>query len=284
MSKTTRILICDDDPIVHQSLSLYLDHEDFLHDSAYDGKQALEMIKKEHYDLMLLDQMMPGMTGMEVCQAVRKDSQLPIIMLTARGEEIDRILGLEMGADDYIVKPFSPREVVSRIKAVLRRTCAAPDTAQEEKLTTLTFGSLEIQPERYSVKLAGQSIACTPREVELLYLLASHPGRVFDREQILSRIWGYDFFGDTRTVDTHIKRLRQKLSCDEMGQKWDIITVYGVGYKFEAEALIRKPSARSQTIPVRKSTPSFPLIPNATALLSAACWCWFMARWCSSPC
>lgn len=182
MSKTTRILICDDDPIVHQSLSLYLDHEDFLHDSAYDGKQALEMIKKEHYDLMLLDQMMPGMTGMEVCQAVRKDSQLPIIMLTARGEEIDRILGLEMGADDYIVKPFSPREV------------------------------------------------------ELLYLLASHPGRVFDREQILSRIWGYDFFGDTRTVDTHIKRLRQKLSCDEMGQKWDIITVYGVGYKFEAEA------------------------------------------------
>ena len=172
MSKTTRILICDDDPIVHQSLSLYLDNEEFLHDSAYDGKQALEMIKKEHYDLMLLDQMMPGMTGMEVCQAVRKESQLPIIMLTARGEEIDRILGLEMGADDYIVKPFSPREVVSRIKAVLRRTSAAPEAVQEEKLTTLTFGSLEIQPERYSVKLGGQSIACTPREVELLYLLA----------------------------------------------------------------------------------------------------------------
>ena len=146
MSKTTRILICDDDPIVHQSLSLYLDNEEFLHDSAYDGKQALEMIKKEHYDLMLLDQMMPGMTGMEVCQAVRKESQLPIIMLTARGEEIDRILGLEMGADDYIVKPFSPREVVSRIKAVLRRTSAAPEAVQEEKLTTLTFGSLEIQP------------------------------------------------------------------------------------------------------------------------------------------
>ena len=152
-----------------------------------------------------------------------------------QGETIDKVLGLELGADDYIVKPFSPREVVSRIKAVLRRTCAAPDTAQDEKLTTLTYGSLEIQPERYSVKLAGQSVACTPREVELLYLLASHPGRVFDREQILSRIWGYDFFGDTRTVDTHIKRLRQKLTCEEMGQKWDIITVYGVGYKFEAE-------------------------------------------------
>ncbi|MGN0997485.1 MAG: response regulator transcription factor [Candidatus Ventricola sp.] len=236
MSKSTRILICDDDPIVHQSLSLYLDNEDFLHDSAYDGKQALEMTRKEHYDLMLLDQMMPGMTGMEVCQAVRRESTLPIIMLTARGEEIDRILGLEMGADDYIVKPFSPREVVSRIKAVLRRTAAAPDAASQEQLTTLRYGSLEIQPERYSVRLSGQAIACTPREVELLYLLASHPGRVFDREQILSRIWGYDFFGDTRTVDTHIKRLRQKLACEEMGKAWDIITVYGVGYKFEAGA------------------------------------------------
>ncbi len=235
MAKNARILICDDDPIVHQSLSLYLDNEDFLHDSAHDGQQALDMIHAGHYDLMLLDQMMPGMSGMEVCQAVRKESQLPIIMLTARGEEIDRILGLEMGADDYIVKPFSPREVVSRIKAVLRRTSTAPDT-HEEQLTTLTYGSLEIQPERYSVRLGGQTIPCTPREVELLYLLASHPGRVFDREQILSRIWGYDFFGDTRTVDTHIKRLRQKLACPEMGTAWDIITVYGVGYKFEADA------------------------------------------------
>ena len=236
MAKNARILICDDDPIVHQSLSLYLDNEDFAHDSAHDGQQALSMIRAEHYDLMLLDQMMPGMTGMEVCQAVRKDSRLPIIMLTARGEEIDRILGLEMGADDYIVKPFSPREVVSRIKAVLRRTSPAPEASHEEQLTTLTYGTLEIQPERYSVRIGGQSVACTPREVELLHLLASHPGRVFDREQILSRIWGYDFFGDSRTVDTHIKRLRQKLACPEMGKAWDIITVYGVGYKFEAGA------------------------------------------------
>ena len=163
MSKTIRILICDDDPIVHQSLSLYLDNEDFLHDSAYDGRQALDMIKKEHYDLMLLDQMMPGMTGMEVCQAVRKDSQLPIIMLTARGEEIDRILGLEMGADDYIVKPFSPREVVSRIKAVLRRTCAAPDTASKDNRTpskpttdcsggTATAGCTASRPARTSLR------------------------------------------------------------------------------------------------------------------------------------
>ena len=235
MNKNVRILICDDDPIVHQSLSLYLDNEEYLHESAYDGRQALEMIAREHYDLMLLDQMMPGVTGMEVCQTVRRDSQLPIIMLTARGEEIDRILGLEMGADDYIVKPFSPREVVSRIKAVLRRTNPQQGAAREERLTTLTYGDLEIQPERYSVKLSGQAIACTPREVELLTLLASHPGRVFDREQILSRIWGYDFFGDTRTVDTHIKRLRQKLSCAEERHPWDIVTVYGVGYKFEAD-------------------------------------------------
>ena len=234
MNKNIRILICDDDPIVHQSLSFYLDNEDFLHDSAYDGRQALDMVKKEHYDLMLLDQMMPGVTGMEVCQTVRRESTLPIIMLTARGEEIDRILGLEMGADDYIVKPFSPREVVSRIKAVLRRTNAGCEHVNAPQLTTLTYGSLEIQPERYSVRVGGQSIACTPREVELLHLLSSHPGRVFDREQILSRIWGYDFFGDTRTVDTHIKRLRQKLACEEMGRVWDIVTVYGVGYKFEA--------------------------------------------------
>ena len=232
--KNIRILICDDDPIVHQSLSIYLDNEEFAHDSAFDGNQAMDMIHQNHYDLMLLDQMMPGMTGMQVCQAVRRESDLPIIMLTARGEEIDRILGLEMGADDYIVKPFSPREVISRIKAVLRRSGKAQDGAgHDESLTTLTFGSLEIQPERYSVKLAGEAVACTPREVELLHLLCAHPGRVYGRDQILSTIWGYDFFGDTRTVDTHIKRLRQKLSCPEMGKKWDIVTVYGVGYKFE---------------------------------------------------
>ena len=234
MTKTPHILICDDDPVVHQSLSLYLDNEKYLHDSAFDGKQALEMIHRDHFDLMVLDQMMPGMTGMDVCQAVRKESQLPIIMLTARGEEIDRILGLEMGADDYIVKPFSPREVISRIKAVLRRTSAAPEAQSDETLTTLTYGSLEIQPERYSVRLSGQDVSCTPREVELLYLLASHPGRTFTREQILSNVWDYDqYYGDTRTVDTHIKRLRQKLSCPEVGTQWDIVTVYGVGYKFE---------------------------------------------------
>lgn len=235
MSKAPNILICDDDPVVHQSLALYLDAEEFTHADAYDGEQALSMIDKTPFDLMVLDQMMPGLSGMEVCQAIRRKSQLPIIMLTARGEEIDRILGLEMGADDYIVKPFSPREVISRIKAVLRRASNAGATDKQEALTTLTYGNLEIQPERYSVKLNGEPISCTPREVELLHLLASHPGRVFEREQILSRIWGYDFFGDTRTVDTHIKRLRQKLSCPQPCG-WEIVTVYGVGYKFEVTA------------------------------------------------
>lgn len=233
MNNPPHILLCDDDPVIHQSLSLYLDAEKMAHSSAFDGKQALDMVAKGSYDLMVLDLMMPEMNGIEVCQTLRKTSKLPIIMLTARGEEIDRILGLELGADDYIVKPFSPREVISRIKAVLRRT--GGEQQPEEQLTTLRFGNLEIQPERYLVKLDGEPIALTPREVELLTLLASHPKRVFEREQILSRIWGYDFFGDTRTVDTHIKRLRQKLATDKPCP-WDIITVYGVGYKFEVDA------------------------------------------------
>ena len=234
-NETRRILLVEDEKAIRDAVTAYLERENYWVTAVGDGQEALEEFSKHHFDLVILDLMLPRVPGERVCRAIRDNSDVPIIMLTAKGEVEDRIIGLELGADDYLVKPFSPREVVSRIKAVLRRTCAAPDTAQDEKLTTLTYGSLEIQPERYSVKLAGQSVACTPREVELLYLLASHPGRVFDREQILSRIWGYDFFGDTRTVDTHIKRLRQKLTCEEMGQKWDIITVYGVGYKFEAE-------------------------------------------------
>ena len=226
MSKTIRILICDDDPIVHQSLSLYLDNEDFLHDSAYDGRQALDMIKKEHYDLMLLDQMMPGMTGMEVCQAVRKDSQLPIIMLTARGEEIDRILGLEMGADDYIVKPFSPGEVMARIRAVLRRIPAA---AEKEMLV---IGELSIHLPSLSATLSGHKLNLTRREVELLYTLAASPGRVFTRDNLLTIVWGYEFAGNYRAVDSHIKRLRAKLDAYPH-DTFTIATVWGAGYKFE---------------------------------------------------
>ncbi len=230
MSASPIILICDDDPVVHQSLSLYLDAEGFAHASAYDGDEALKMMEATSPpDLILLDVMMPKMGGLDVCRELRKTSRVPVIMLTARGEEIDRIVGLELGADDYIVKPFSPREVVSRIKAVLRRT--APQPAGSEP-TALKFGNLEIQPERYLVLLAGEPVAMTPREVELLHLLAAHPGRVYPRDTILQQVWGFDYYGDTRTVDTHIKRVRQKLACDD--PSWEIVTVYGVGYKFEA--------------------------------------------------
>ena len=231
MNKHPKILICDDDPIVHQSLSLYLDNEDFEHDSAYDGKTALEMTRKEHYDLMLLDQMMPSMTGMEICQSVRRESPLPIIMLTARGEEIDRILGLELGADDYIVKPFSPREVLARIKAVLRRFS---EKTGDEDSSIIRLPQLEISLENYQVKAAGKVIPCTPKEVEILHMLCSNVGQVFSREQILSRVWGYDYFGDTRTVDAHIKRIRQKLPQENV--PWALKTVYGVGYRFEVNA------------------------------------------------
>lgn len=230
MNSTPTILICDDDPVIHQSLTLYLESEGFAHRSAYNGAQALTAATQPQApDLVLLDIMMPEMSGLDVCRALRKVSQVPVIMLTARGEEVDRVIGLELGADDYIVKPFSPREVISRIKAVLRRTAPSHN---EESQSALRFGSLEIQPDRYMVKLNGEPVAMTPREVELLALLTSHPGRVYPRETILSQVWGYDYYGDSRTVDTHIKRLRQKLACE--GANWQIVTVYGVGYKFEA--------------------------------------------------
>ncbi|MDD3919574.1 MAG: response regulator transcription factor [Eubacteriales bacterium] len=228
MQKAPHILICDDQSIIHETLGVYLESEGFTHASAFDGNQALEMAQSENPSLILLDLMMPEKSGIEVCREVRKESRVPIIMLTAKGEEIDRILGLELGADDYIVKPFSAREVVARIKAVLRRMNAQKEKPQK----TLRYDGLEINLASYEVKVDGTAIPCTPKEVEILHLLASHPGRVYEREQILSVIWGYDYFGDTRAVDTQIKRIRQKLPQE--GVNWGIKTVYGVGYKFEA--------------------------------------------------
>lgn len=228
MPGTQRILICDDQPIIHETLGVYLQNEGFEYDSALDGEQTLQKADAYRPDLIILDIMMPKKNGIDVCRELRASSRVPIIMLTAKGEEIDRILGLELGADDYIVKPFSAREVVARIKAVLRRFQAA----KEEPEHVLRFDSLEINIASYDVRVGGEPLRFTPKEVEILYLLASKPGRVFGREQILSEVWGYDFFGDTRTVDTQIKRIRQKLPPEEMG--WGIKTVYGVGYKFEA--------------------------------------------------
>jgi two-component system response regulator ResD len=223
------ILICDDDPVVHESLGIYLDAEGFAHQSAFDGEEALRLADTEQPDLLILDLMMPRLSGTDVCRTIRKTSKLPIIMLTAKGEEIDRILGLELGADDYIVKPFSPREVLARIRAVLRRF--SEPSAESESIVRLP--QLEINLSNYQVKAAGQIIACTPKEVEILHMLTASVGQVFSREQILSRVWGYDYFGDTRTVDTHIKRIRQKLPQE--GVPWGLRTVYGVGYKFEVD-------------------------------------------------
>ncbi len=226
MPNTSHILICDDQPIIHETLGVYLENEGFTFSSAYDGEQAVQMAESESPDLILMDIMMPNKTGIEACKEIRLKSGVPIIMLTAKGEEIDRVLGLEFGADDYMVKPFSSRELIARIKAVLRRTSSVP----EQQGQTIRLDELEISLSSYEVKIHGKPVDFTPKEVEILYLLASHPGRVFDREQILSKIWGYDYFGDTRAVDTQIKRIRQKLPQDNL--KWGIRTVYGVGYKF----------------------------------------------------
>lgn len=224
-----KILIADDDRIVHESLGIYFKAEGFEIVEVFDGEAALAAVDEETA-LCILDIMMPKKSGIEVCKELRKTSRIPIIMLTAKGEEIDRILGLELGADDYIVKPFSPREVVARIKAVLRRTSEQQKNADDG---CVVQQELVIDIKSYTVTLRGEPVICTPKEIEIIFLLASNPGQVFTREQLLNKVWGYDFAGETRTVDTHIKRIRAKL--DNTGLNWSIKTIYGVGYKFEVE-------------------------------------------------
>ena len=225
------ILLVDDDPNISRLVQLYLEKEGFEVKTADRGDDALAMFRKMPPDLMLLDVMLPGMDGWQVCRTIRKTSSIPIIMLTAKDETFDKVLGLELGADDYIVKPFSPREVLARIKAVLRRFS---DKTQDEDSSIIRLPQLEISLENYQVKAAGKIIPCTPKEVEILHMLCSNVGQVFSREQILSRVWGYDYFGDTRTVDAHIKRIRQKLPQENV--PWTLKTVYGVGYRFEVNA------------------------------------------------
>ena len=227
-AKQSKILICDDQQMIHETLREYIEAEGFTCVSAFDGEDAMRKFSAEKPDLVVLDLMMPKKTGIEVCREIRKGNDTPIIMLTAKGEEIDRILGLELGADDYIVKPFSPREVAARIKVVLRRVQEHPKTTGQ----TLRFPELEINLSSYDVRVNGEPVPFTPKEVEVLYKLCSAPGRVFNREQLLSDVWGYDYYGDTRAVDTQIKRIRQKLSGNE---HWGIRSVYGVGYKFEVK-------------------------------------------------
>lgn len=225
-----RILIADDDESVHQELSEYFKREGYQVFSAYDGEKALDSARKLHPDIVTLDVMMPGMDGFTVCREIRRESNVPILMISAKTDEFDRLLGLEMGADDYITKPYSPREVVARAKAVLRRV---HEMKELDRQVHLVVDNLDIDMNAFIVRLGGKVVPCTPKEIEILWTLANNPGMVFSREHLLQSIWGYDFLGDTRAVDSHIKRIRAKLCKAENG--WDIKTVWGVGYRFEIE-------------------------------------------------
>lgn len=223
------VLICDDNIAVHESLTAYLKAENIQCVSAYDGKEALNKINNSQFDLVILDIMMPKMSGTDVCREIRKTSEVPIIMLSARGEEFDRILGLEIGADDYITKPFSPREVVARIKAVLKR--AQPQTLHTTPSERIVIDQMTIDVECYDVIIGNQKIELTPKETEILIYLSRNKNKVLTREQILNQVWGYDYLGDTRAVDTLIKRLRKKLPAS--GLNFEIKSVYSIGYKLE---------------------------------------------------
>ena len=226
MYEKQKILVIDDDQHIAELISLYLMKDGYDTKEVYDGKEALHEIQIYQPDLILLDLMLPGMDGYQVCAEVRKISKTPIIMLTAKGETFDKVLGLELAADDYVVKPFDPKELVARVKAVLRRYECGVQT-DDEKI--LHFPNLEINVSNYTVTYHGKILDFPPKEFELLYYLAEHPNRVFTREQLLDHIWGYEYVGDTRTVDVHVKRIREKMNQQD---DWGILTVWSVGYKF----------------------------------------------------
>ncbi len=227
----TKILLVDDDPNIRQLVNLYLEKEGFEVEMADRGDTALDRFRQSPPNLMLLDVMLPGMDGWQVLREARKVSNIPIIMLTAKDETFDKVLGLELGADDYISKPFDMKELVARIKAVVRRY-QAPEAVDGTK--ELVFPGLTVNISQYTVTYMGRDLEMPPKELELLNFLAGHPNQVFTREQLLEQVWGYDFFGDSRTVDVHVKRLREKLTEGEkLG--WQIKTVWGVGYKFEVK-------------------------------------------------
>jgi len=227
---TGKILIVDDDKNICELLRLYIEKEGFEAAIAYDGETAIEIFDSFLPDLMLLDIMLPGLDGWQVCREIRKKSSKPIIMLTAKGEVFDKVLGLELGADDYVVKPFETKEVIARINAVLRRSVnASPD--DENKI--VSYEKLSINLTNYELKVCGKQVDTPPKEMELIYHLASNPNRVFTRDQLLDEVWGFDYYGDSRTVDVHVKRLREKL--EGVSEKWALKTVWGVGYKFETK-------------------------------------------------
>lgn len=229
MDDNKNILLADDEGKIRQVVSMYLQREGYTVEEAVDGEEALNKFNQnKRWDMIILDIMMPKMDGIRVCQEIRKTSQVPVIMLTARNDEIDRVLGLEMGADDYVGKPFSPRELVARVKAVFRRTVAS-----DVNPSALSFPGITINLISREVKILNQEIYLTPKEFELLKILAEHPGRAFSREHLLESVWGFDYYGDIRTVDTHIKRLREKLNVKNAPSY--ISTIWGVGYKFEVK-------------------------------------------------
>ena len=231
MKDKSLILLIDDDPNISHLVQLYLEKEGYEVQLAARGDEGLAAFKRRPPNLLLLDVMLPGMDGWQVCRAVRQFSSIPIIMLTAKDETFDKVLGLELGADDYLTKPFEPKELIARIKAVLRRT---QQSGAEEKGDVVSFPNLTVSLSQYEVHYQGKLIEMPPKELEVLYFLASNANLVFTRDQLLEKVWGYDFFGDSRTVDVHIKRVREKLPGSE-DYGWQIRTVWGVGYKFEVK-------------------------------------------------
>lgn len=224
-----KILVVDDDKNICELLRLYLEKEGFETVVANDGEQAVEYANKYTPDLILLDIMLPKLDGWQVCRQIRKTLETPIIMLTAKGETFDKILGLELGADDYITKPFDTKEVIARVKAVLRRTY----DSEKNNMQEVKYDKLRINLTNYELVVDGKSIDTPPKELELIYHLASNPNRVYTRDQLLDEVWGFDYYGDSRTVDVHVKRLREKL--ENISPEWSLKTVWGVGYKFEVK-------------------------------------------------
>jgi two-component system response regulator ResD len=234
MDNDVKVLVVDDEERIRRLLKMYLEREGYIIEEAEDGNEALAKALANDYDVILLDLMMPGKDGIEVCRELREKKATPVVILTAKGEEVNRVQGFEVGTDDYIVKPFSPREVVLRVKALLRRS-SKTSYLQTETTTKdiIVFPHLTIDNDAHRVTADGKEVNLTPKEYELLFFLAKSPDKVFDREQLLKEVWHYEFFGDLRTVDTHVKRLREKLNkVSEYAAKM-IITVWGVGYKFE---------------------------------------------------
>ncbi len=224
-----KVMVVDDDRNICDLLRLYLEKEGWEVSVAYDGAAALDTYEKDKPDILLLDVMMPELDGWQVCRELRKIAQVPIIMLTAKGEVFDRVLGLQLGADVYVVKPFEVKEVVARIKAVLRRS----GTDTQRKVKEVSFDKLTINMENYELRVDGQVIPCPPKEMDLIFHLASNPNRVFTRDQLLDEVWGFEYYGDSRTVDVHVKRLREKL--EGVSDQWSLKTVWSVGYKFEVK-------------------------------------------------